>query len=299
MLQGFATIAADRRLALITALGVVQTFTRGCLTVFTVVVAIDLLGTGDPGVGVLNAAVGAGGVLGSILAFGLVRRGGLAAWFGVGIALFGAPLVADRRRPRAGGGDRPARPRRHRQRADRRRRLHAAGPAGRRDRPGAHVRGLRGDPDARGRGRRPGRAAGHRAARRSRSRSWRSACSRRWPWPRAGPRCAGSTPRCACATRTSRSCARSACWARCRRRRSNSSAPALEHAEFAPGQTVFEQGEPRRLLLRRASPVGRRWSATGASSGRSAPATASARSRCCATSRGRPPSARPRTRTCA
>src|SRR5215211_3432668 len=93
MLQGFRTIAADRSLGLITGLGVVQTFTRGCLTVFAVVVAIDLLDTGDSGVGVLNAAVGAGAVLGSVLAFLLVRRGGLASWFGVGIALFGAPLA--------------------------------------------------------------------------------------------------------------------------------------------------------------------------------------------------------------
>jgi MFS family permease len=93
VLHGFAAIAADRGLGLITTLGVVQTFTRGCLSVFAVVVAIDLLHTGDPGVGVLNAAVGAGGVLGSIFAFGLVRRGGLAAWFGIGIALFGAPLA--------------------------------------------------------------------------------------------------------------------------------------------------------------------------------------------------------------
>jgi CRP-like cAMP-binding protein len=93
ILQGFATIAANRELALITALGVVQTFTRGCLTVFAVVVAIDLLGTGDAGVGVLTAAVGAGGILGSILAFGLVGHGRLALWFGVGIALFGAPLA--------------------------------------------------------------------------------------------------------------------------------------------------------------------------------------------------------------
>jgi CRP-like cAMP-binding protein/predicted MFS family arabinose efflux permease len=93
ILQGFATIAANRELALITALGVVQTFTRGCLTVFSVVVAIDLLGTGDAGVGVLTAAVGAGGMLGSILAFGLVGHGRLALWFGVGIALFGAPLA--------------------------------------------------------------------------------------------------------------------------------------------------------------------------------------------------------------
>jgi len=93
ILEGFRTIAGDRRLSLITMLGVVQTFTRGCLTVFAVVVAIDLLDTGDPGVGVLNSAVGAGGVLGSLVAFALVRRGGLATWFGVGVALFGAPLA--------------------------------------------------------------------------------------------------------------------------------------------------------------------------------------------------------------
>jgi CRP-like cAMP-binding protein len=93
VVQGFTTIAADRTLSLITGLGVVQTFTRGCLTVFAVVIAIDLLDTGDAGVGVLNAAIGAGGVLGSFFAFALVRRGGLASWFGVGIALFGAPLA--------------------------------------------------------------------------------------------------------------------------------------------------------------------------------------------------------------
>jgi MFS family permease len=93
ILGGFTTIAGNRGLRLITTLGVVQTFTRGCLTVFSVVVAIDLLSTGYPGVGILNSAVGAGGVLGSLFAFTLVRRGGLAAWFGVGVALFGAPLA--------------------------------------------------------------------------------------------------------------------------------------------------------------------------------------------------------------
>ena len=93
VIQGFATIASDRTLSLVTGLGVVQTLTRGCLTVFTVVLAVDLLDTGDAGVGVLNAAVGAGGVLGSLFAFMLVRRGGLATWFGIGIALFGLPLA--------------------------------------------------------------------------------------------------------------------------------------------------------------------------------------------------------------
>jgi len=90
---GFVSIARDRHLSLITGLGVVQTFTRGCLTVLAVVVAINLLGLGDPGVAVLNAAIGAGGVLGSVGAFTLLRRGGLGTWFGIGIALFGAPLV--------------------------------------------------------------------------------------------------------------------------------------------------------------------------------------------------------------
>jgi hypothetical protein len=93
LLRGFATIAADHGLLLITGLGIAQTFTRGALSVFSVVVSIELLDTGEAGVGVLNAAVGAGAVLGSILAFGLIRRGGLAAWFGLGIALWGAPLA--------------------------------------------------------------------------------------------------------------------------------------------------------------------------------------------------------------
>ena len=61
-----------------------QTFTRGTLTVFTVVVALDLLDTGDAGVAALTAAVGAGAVLGSFAAallvgsrrLGAVVRGG-------------------------------------------------------------------------------------------------------------------------------------------------------------------------------------------------------------------------------
>jgi MFS family permease len=93
VLQGFSTISAEPGILLITGLGVAQTFTRGCLSVFSVVVAIELLDIGEGGVGILNAALGAGAVLGSFLTFGLVRRGGLAAWFGLGIALWGVPLV--------------------------------------------------------------------------------------------------------------------------------------------------------------------------------------------------------------
>ena len=61
-------IAASPEVTLLIGLGVAQTFMRGCLTVFSVVVAIDLLDAGEAGVGVLNAAVGAGAVLGSVAA---------------------------------------------------------------------------------------------------------------------------------------------------------------------------------------------------------------------------------------
>ena len=86
-------IAADPPLALITALTTLQAFTRGALSVLSVVVAIELLETGEPGVGVLNGALGAGAVVGSILALLLVGHGRLAAWFGIGVALWGLPLA--------------------------------------------------------------------------------------------------------------------------------------------------------------------------------------------------------------
>jgi Cyclic nucleotide-binding domain/Transmembrane secretion effector len=92
-LGGVRAIGRDRTLLLITALTTAQTFTRGSLSVLSVVVAIELLDTGEPGVGVLNGAVGAGAVLGSVLALLFVRHGRLAVWFGAGVALWGLPLA--------------------------------------------------------------------------------------------------------------------------------------------------------------------------------------------------------------
>jgi len=93
LLRGIRVIVRDRDLATLIGLGAVQTVVRGALTVFSVVVAIDVLDAGDPGVGVLTAAVGAGAVFGSIAVARLVRTRRLARWFGIGIALWGAPLV--------------------------------------------------------------------------------------------------------------------------------------------------------------------------------------------------------------
>jgi MFS family permease len=91
--EGVRAVASNRDLALIMGLAAAQAFTRGALTVLTVVVAIDLLGTGEPGVGVLTAAIGAGAVLGSLGASLIADTRNLGAWFALGVALWGLPVT--------------------------------------------------------------------------------------------------------------------------------------------------------------------------------------------------------------
>jgi predicted MFS family arabinose efflux permease len=91
--EGIKAVVWNRDLALFIGLTTAQTFTRGTLTVFTVVIALDLLHTGEPGVGALTAAVGAGAVIGSLAASLLVASRRLAQWFGIGVALWGLPLA--------------------------------------------------------------------------------------------------------------------------------------------------------------------------------------------------------------
>jgi MFS family permease len=91
--DGFRALARYRAAGLVTAIGLAQTLTRGFLNVFLVVVALELLGMGSPGVGLLTAAVGAGAVAGSIGASLLVTGRRLAMVEGIGVALWGLPLV--------------------------------------------------------------------------------------------------------------------------------------------------------------------------------------------------------------
>ncbi|KQM81468.1 MFS transporter [Agromyces sp. Leaf222] len=91
--DGVRAVAADRDLLLILGLAAAQALTRGALTVLSVVVAIELLGTGEPGVGALMSAVGVGAVLGSLAASFLVGTARLGAWFAVGVGLWGLPLT--------------------------------------------------------------------------------------------------------------------------------------------------------------------------------------------------------------
>ncbi|SFS08834.1 Transmembrane secretion effector [Microbacterium sp. cf046] len=91
--DGVRAVTGSRDLQLILGLAAAQSLTRGALTVFSVVVAIELLGTGDPGVGALMAAVGVGAVIGSLGASFLVGTGRLGLWFALGVTLWGLPFV--------------------------------------------------------------------------------------------------------------------------------------------------------------------------------------------------------------
>jgi hypothetical protein len=74
-------------------LGGVQCVVRGALTVLAVVVAVDVTDLGRPGVGLLWAAFGVGGLVAAMASIGAAGSARLGTLFGVGIALWGVPLV--------------------------------------------------------------------------------------------------------------------------------------------------------------------------------------------------------------
>ncbi|HEX4755030.1 MAG TPA: MFS transporter [Candidatus Dormibacteraeota bacterium] len=91
--DGFRALRRYRDAGFLISLTLVQTFTRGCLTVFLVAIAFDLLDSGQVGVGVLTAAVGVGATVGSVGALMLVSGRRLAVIQGIGVALWGLPLA--------------------------------------------------------------------------------------------------------------------------------------------------------------------------------------------------------------
>lgn len=90
---GFWAITRNPHLRLITGLYTAQAVVAGASVVFGVTIALELLDLGESGVGVLDALLGVGGLIGSVLAMGLARRQRLATDFGIGVVLWSAPLV--------------------------------------------------------------------------------------------------------------------------------------------------------------------------------------------------------------
>jgi MFS family permease len=90
---GFRLLAENRDVAKLLALFTCQTLVSGALIVLVVVTALDLLDGGASTVGWLNAAVGAGGLAGGAIALVLATRARLPDDLGIGLVLFGLPLL--------------------------------------------------------------------------------------------------------------------------------------------------------------------------------------------------------------
>ena len=90
---GIRTIVKEPKVRLIVGIYGCQTLIAGAVRVFIVVMAFQLLHTGNAGVGFLNSATGIGGLLGAVATIIIVGRSRLATDFGVGVVLWGLPLV--------------------------------------------------------------------------------------------------------------------------------------------------------------------------------------------------------------
>jgi MFS family permease len=93
VVDGFRELRRRRRAAEVILLGGVQCVVRGALTVLAVVVAVSVTDLGRPGVGVLWAAFGVGGLVAAMASIGAAGSARLGTLFGAGIAMWGVPLV--------------------------------------------------------------------------------------------------------------------------------------------------------------------------------------------------------------
>jgi MFS family permease len=93
LLAGWNTILAQSDLRIVIGLFSVQALVAGMFNVLVVVLAIEVLDLGTPGVGLLDGMVGIGALLAVLVAAGLAARERLAVYFGVGLLLWGVPLV--------------------------------------------------------------------------------------------------------------------------------------------------------------------------------------------------------------
>lgn len=93
LVAGFRYVWADRRPRVIVTLLGLSSFIEGMLDTLIVVLAIELLGVGQSGVGLLNAALGVGGIIGAAGAVVAGTRERLFPAFRLGVLVYGAPLA--------------------------------------------------------------------------------------------------------------------------------------------------------------------------------------------------------------
>jgi MFS family permease len=91
--QGFRVILGERDMRTLVALYVLQCVVAGASAVFTVAIALRLLHIGTSGLGLMEATLGIGGLIGGFIALMLVERARLATDFGLGVMVWAAPLI--------------------------------------------------------------------------------------------------------------------------------------------------------------------------------------------------------------
>jgi MFS family permease len=90
---GVREVLALPHAGVVVGLFVCQRFVRGMLTVLVVAAALEMLALGEAGVGILSSAVGLGGLVGGLVAVGLIGRSRLAPAFAAGLLLWGAGIA--------------------------------------------------------------------------------------------------------------------------------------------------------------------------------------------------------------
>lgn len=91
---GIRYLGSDRRPRLLVTLYGLGSIVEGFVDTLTVVLAFEILGSGQAGVGALNTALGVGGIVGAVIALVAGARERLSPPLRLGTALYGLPLVA-------------------------------------------------------------------------------------------------------------------------------------------------------------------------------------------------------------
>jgi MFS family permease len=93
-LAGLRLVASDKDARIVVAILTAQFLMIGSADVLFVLLALELLGIGEAGAGILAAALGAGTMVGGALTFGLVGRGRLSFVAAVGSLAWGLAIAA-------------------------------------------------------------------------------------------------------------------------------------------------------------------------------------------------------------
>ena len=101
--DGIRTVWHDPRSRLLVGLIGSWTFMLGVLDVLILVLAFEVLGTGEAGVGLLNVFIGIGSIVGATVAVVVTGRRRLSGPFRVGLTLIGLPIAATALLPVAAG----------------------------------------------------------------------------------------------------------------------------------------------------------------------------------------------------